>query len=295
MYKILLVISVVFMSLQIQAQELKCKVVVNADRIQDGNKSVFKTLEKSLQEFINQTRWTDKTYEKQERIDCSMVFTILKRQDVNDFSGTLQVQSSRPVYNSIYTTPVFNYQDKQVHFNYTEFEPLRFDKNNYQSELISLVSYYAYLIIGLDADTFSLNGGTDYYRTAQDIVNQIETPNGGWDAKTNQMNRYNMIKELLDNQNAAYRKTLYDYHIKGFDKMADNLREGKNAVFEAIKNLEKVYNNNMTSYVLRLFADAKADEIVSTFSAGPHMDTRKLVLTLNKIAPTMANKWSEIK
>ena len=294
MYRLLILISIVFASINFQAQELKCKVVVNSDRLQEGNKSIFKTLEKSLDEFINQTHWTDKTYQKQERIECTMILTVLEQKG-DELKGNIQVQSSRPVFNSIYTTPVFNYQDKNMRFNYVEFEPLRFDGNRYQSDLISLVSYYAYIILALDADTFKLNGGTEYYRMAENIVNQVENPDKGWEAKSNKMNRYNMIKELLDRRNSPYRNTLYNYHIKGLDVMADNKKVGKNAIYNAIENMKNVYDNNMTSYVLRMFADAKADEIVSIFSDGPHVDTRSLVLTLNKIAPTMANKWGEIK
>ena len=296
MLKLVLVASLLLFSIGVSAQELNCEVVVNADRLPDGNRQIFKTLETSLNEFINQTNWTDKTFKSQERIECSMIFTILK-EDGDAFQGTLQVQSSRPVYNSIYTTPLFNYQDNSSNFSYTEFEPLRFDKNTYQSDLVSLVSYYVYLILAIDSDSFKLNGGENYYKTCQRITNQVENPNSkkGWESDTSKMNRYNMLKEVLARGNKKYRKALYTYHLEGLDKMESNKKEAKNTVLDAIMSLKKVYSNNMTSFVLRMFMDAKADEIVDIFSDGPNVDTRELVSTLNKISATNATKWAKIK
>lgn len=296
MHKLIFVLSLLFLSISLNAQELNCKVIVNSDRLTDGNRQIFKTLESSLGEFINQTHWTDKTYEPQERIECSMIFTILKDEG-NAFQGNLQVQSTRPVYNSIYTTPLFNYQDNSSNFSYTEFEPLRFDENMYQSDLVSLVSYYVYLILAIDNDSFKLNGGDNYYKISQRIADQVENPNSkkGWESDTNKLNRYSLVREIQTRENKDYRKALYNYHLKGLDKMEANKKEGKNAVLEAVMSLKKVYSNNMTSYVLRVFMDAKADEIVQIFSDGPTVDTRELVSTLNRISATNANKWAKIK
>ncbi len=296
MHKLLFVLSLLFFSINFNAQELNCKVIVNADRLPDGSNQLFKTLESSLNEFVNQTRWTDKTYKTQERIECSMIFTILK--DEGDlFQGNIQVQSTRPVYNSIYTTPLFNYQDNSSNFSYTEFEPIRFDENMFQSDLVSLVSYYVYLILAIDSDSFELYGGDKYYETCQKIAGQVENPNSkkGWESDTNKINRFNLIREFQTRDNKEYRKALYDYHLVGLDKMEANKKEGKNAILDAVMSLKKVYSNNMTSYMLRVFMDAKADEIVQIFSDGPAIDTRELVSTLNKISATNAHKWAEIK
>jgi len=298
MYKhILFLFSLLFFSSYINAQELNCKVVVNADRLPDGSNQVYKTLEKSISEFINNTNWTDKDYKQHERIECSMILTILEQSGSDYFKGNIQVQSSRPVFNSIYTTPLFNYQDNSLNFSYTEFEPLRFDESQFQSDLVSILSYYVYLILAIDNDSFELNGGNDYYKSCQKITDQVENPNNktGWKSDTNKINRYNLLKEIQARANRPYRELLYYYHLQGLDRMESEKNEAKETIFNGIMSLQKIYNNNMTSYVFRIFSDAKADEIVKIFSDGPNTDTRSLVALLNKISPTNANKWADIK
>lgn len=294
---ILLLISLLILSLATNAQELNCNIVVNADRLPDGSNQVYKTLETSINEFVNKTQWTDKEYNQNERIECSMILTILEQTGNDFFSGNIQVQSTRPVYNSIYTTPLFNYQDNSLNFSYTEFEPLRYDENLYQSDLISLLSYYANLIIAIDSDSFAMNGGEDYYNTCQKIIDQVENPSNkiGWKSDTNKMNRYNLLKEIQARSNRPYRELLYYYHLQGLDRMVTEKKEAKETILNAIMSLQKIYSNDMTSYIFRIFADAKADEIVQMFSDGPSADIRNLVGLLNKISPTNANKWAEIK
>jgi len=295
MNKIYLIVSLLFLSISTYAQELKCNVVVNADRV-DGSKSVFKTLEKSISEFVNQTNWTNKEYKKEERIECSMVLTI-KKEDGKNYYGYIQIQSSRPVFNSIYTTPIFNHQDNNLNFSYIEFEPLRYNESVFQSDLVSIISFYANLILALDADSFEKYGGSPYYDKCQTIMSLVENQGDkpGWRADTNKVNRYKLIQELSDSSNQEYRKALYDYHIKGLDVMESNKKEGKNMIYDAIMGLNNIYRNNMTSYLLRVFMDAKADEIVQIFSDGPHVDNVNLVNMLNKISALNSNKWAEIK
>lgn len=297
MNKLIIIFSVFFLSISSNAQELNCSVIVNSDRLPDGSNQIFRTLEKSLDEFVNQTTWTDKTFKQQERIECSMILTILKQSGSNYFSGNIQVQSSRPVYNSIYTTPIFNYQDNDLNFSYTEFEPLRYDKSVFQSDIVSIISYYVYLILALDNDSFEMYGGTDYYEICERITDQVEDPNNkkGWKSDTNKLNRYNLLKEIQTRVNRNYRKVLYDYHLNGLDKMESNKKDAKTAILNAVLSMENIYENNMTSFMLRIFMDAKADEIVQIFSDGPNMDTRNLLNTLNKISPTNAEKWANIK
>lgn len=298
MYKqFLLLISLLVFSLATNAQELNCNIVVNADRLPDGSNQVYKTLETAINEFVNKTQWTDKEYNQNERIECSMILTILEQTGNDFFSGNIQVQSTRPVYNSIYTTPLFNYQDNSLNFSYTEFEPLRYDKNLYQSDLISVLSYYANLIIAIDSDSFAMNGGEDYYNTCQKIIDQVEDPSNkiGWKSDTNKMNRYNLLKEIQARSNRPYRELLYYYHLQGLDRMVTEKKEAKETILNAIMSLQKIYSSDMTSYIFRIFADAKADEIVKMFSDGPSADIRNLVDLLNKISPTNANKWAEIK
>lgn len=284
-------------SISFNAQELNCKVVVNADQVVGGNTQVFKTLENTLNEFVNQTKWTDKVFKTQERIECSMVLTIQSQTGNNTFSGSIQVQSSRPVYNSIYTTPVFNFRDENLIFKYTEFEPLLFDVNTYESELVSTISYYAYLILALDADTFKTYGGDEYYKSCQKITDQVENPNSkkGWQSNTNKINRYHLLNEIMAPANKQYRRTLYQYHINGLDRMSENKKSAKDKILSSLLDLNKINNNSLSSYIFRVFMDAKSDEIVQIFSDGPKVDTRDLISTLNKLSPTNAHKWEKIK
>ncbi len=295
--RIVLFLGFFLLSLFTNAQELNCKVVVNADKLSDGSNQIFKTLETAVTEFINETKWTDKTYRPSERIECSLILTILENASSDYYKGTIQVQSSRPVYGSIYTTPVLNYLDKNFNFSYTEFEPLRYDESLFQSDLISILSFYANFIIAVDNDSFQLNGGEDYYDVCQKIIDQVENGNNksGWRSDTNKINRYNLLKEIQARVNRPYRELLYYYHLQGLDRLTSQKKEAKETILNAIMSLQKVYSNDMTSYVFRIFADAKSDEIVQIFTDGPNSDTRDLVGLLNKISPTNANKWAEIK
>ena len=297
MYKIATILSLLFLTVSLNAQELNCKVIVNSDRLADGNKQIYKTLETSLNELVNKTFWTNKTFNKQERIGCSMILTILKDNGNNNFQGNIQIQSSRPVYNSIYTTPLFNFQDNNLNFSYTEFEPLRYSESSFESDLISTISYYAYLILAIDSDSFSMYGGDQYYNKCENIIAQVENSSvkPGWESDTNKINRYTLLNEIQARANKDYRRTLYNYHIKGLDLMEKDVKAAKNAILDAVMSLKNIYNNNMTSPVLRFFMDAKADEIVSIFSDGPNVDTRSLVDALNRMSAVNSTKWAEIK
>jgi len=297
MYKIVTILSLLFLTVNLNAQELNCKVIVNSDRLADGNKQIYKTLETSLNELVNKTFWTNKSYKKQERIECSMILTILKDNGNNNFQGNIQIQSMRPVYNSIYMTPLFNYQDNNLNFSYTEFEPLRYNESSFESDLISIVSYYAYLILAIDSDSFSMYGGDQYYNKCENIIAKVENSSikPGWESDTSKINRYTLLNEIQARGNKEYRKVLYNYHLDGLDLMEKDVKAGKNAILDAVMSLNNIYNDNMTSPVLRFFMDAKADEIVSIFSDGPNVDTRSLVDTLNRISATNATKWAEIK
>jgi hypothetical protein len=296
-----LINSIIFISIlslySVSAQELNCNVVVVADQLSDANQQVFKTLEKEIDEFINQTKWTDKTYQPHEKIECSILLTLTGQSGNSSFSGSIQVQSSRPVYNSVYNTPVLNYKDDDLTFSYTEFEPLQYDENTYQSELVSTLSFFAYLIIGMDADTFSVNGGDASFKICQKIVDQVENPNAkkAWKSNTNKFNRYRLLSSLTSSNLSKFRKGVYNYHRLGLDTMADNERSGKEMIAEVILELRKLASNQLSSQLLRVFMDAKGDEVVAIFTDGPQIETYEVIEALNKIAPTMANKWQEIK
>ncbi|MGV6844651.1 MAG: type IX secretion system protein PorD [Lutibacter sp.] len=283
-----------FISISIFSQELDCTVTVNSDKIPGSNKQRFETLQKELTEFINQKRWTNYSYKEQEKIKCNFTIT-LTQQSGNDFKGTLQVQSSRPVYNSVYLTPVFNFNDEKFSFQYTEFQPLRFNKTTFESNLVSTIAFYVYTIIGLDADTFKMYGGTNYLNSAQNVLVQAQQSGyKGWNRIDGNNTRYTLIDNLLSPTYNLFRQSLYQYHRKGLDEMVSDKKKAKSAIAGAIKKLKSIYNFRPNAFLLRIFMDAKADEIVNIYSGGPYFDTTTLKEDLNKISSLNSAKWNSI-
>ena len=295
MRRFLLILSVLTLSFSTQAQELNCTVVVDAEQTGQPNLQVFRTLQQELTDFINTTTWTNKVYKNQERIDCNMSI-IISDFESNSFTATIQIQAARPTFNSTYDTPIYNYNDRQFSFDYTEFQPLNFNLNTFNSNLISVIAYHVYTVIGLDADTFELNGGQEYFETAKQIVNTAASSNfSGWKPTDGTQTRYRYNEAVLSNVYQEFHTAMYDYHRKGLDVMSQNPKEGKQAIIGAIETLAKINNRRPNSFILRTFFDAKSDEIQSIFSGGPSVDIVDLVENLNKMAPTKRSNWSEIK
>jgi hypothetical protein len=285
----------VFFALSAQGQELNCTVKISYDRITDANPQVFKTLEKSLNDFVNNTRFTTKSFGRNERIESVMFFTI-SAYDSGAFTATLQVSASRPVYNSTYPSPIVNFNDKDVNFRYTEGENLIYNPNTFDSNLVSVVSFYANMIIGIDADTFAKNGGTDYYEVAQDISSVAQSGGyKGWSQQDGNQTRFALCNDITNNTFEPFREALYSYHIEGLDVMADDAKKGKEKAIAAIKKLNEVQKVRPNAYLTRTFFDAKADEIAAMFSGGPQANVGELVDLLNRISPNNSVKWNTIK
>ncbi|MBT0608598.1 type IX secretion system protein PorD [Aequorivita echinoideorum] len=277
------------------AQELNCSVTIDAEQTGQPNQQVFRTLQGQLTEFLNNTKWTSREYKNQERIDCNFTF-ILTQYDGTSFGGTLQIQSSRPVFDSTYDSPVYNYFDKQVNFTYKEFEPLNFNINTFQSNLISIIAFHVYTIIGLDADTYSSYGGEDYFQIAKQITNTAAGSNFvGWKPTDGNQSRYQYNDALLSNVYKEFHDAMYLYHREGMDQMASDPKIGKQGVADAINKLKSINDRRPNSYLLRTFFDAKVDEIQAIFSGGPQVEIAQLVENLNRMAPTKRSNWSEIK
>lgn len=289
-----IVFLLLFIAGSIQAQELNCKVSINFDRITNANPQIFKTLERSLTDFINKTRWTNQTFKDNEKIECSMLIN-LSGYNSDQFSGTIQVQSSRPIFNSSYTSPVFNYNDKDFNFRYLEFETLFFNPNSYDSNLVSVIAFYSYMMMGLDADTFTLKGGDQYYELAQNVAILAQQGGSkGWNQSDGNQSRYFLINDIRSNTFSAYREALFQYH-SGMDVMADNQKQAKEQVKTSINTLSTIYNSRPNAFLTRIFFDAKSDELVSIFSGGPSIAVADLVENLNKISPLNSSKWGNIR
>ena len=278
-----------------QAQELNCTVTVNTQKLSNANQQVFKTLETSLGEFVNQTHWTSKTFKQNEKIDCSMYITITSNSS-DQFVATIQVQSSRLIYNSSYSSPILNYNDKDFSFSYTGFESLNLNPNSFDSNLVSVISFYSYIILGMDADSFVPLSGDSYFETAQNIANLAQQSGyKGWNQADGNQNRYYLINDLMSPAYGEFRQTVFNYH-SGLDLMNQDLKAAKEKIKDALLvNLGKLNSSKPNAFLTRVFFDAKSDEIVSIFSGGPNISISDLIDSLNKISPLNSSKWAQIK
>lgn len=295
MYKYITALAL-FLCLNMHAQELNCTVNINFDRITDANPQIFKSLQKAAQDFMNNTRFTSRNMSQAERIECS-VFINLTSYKNNAFSALMQVNSLRPVFNSSYTSQLINFNDKDITFNYNEGENLIYNPSTFDSNLVSILAFYANVIIGIDADSFAEKAGTDYLEAARGLANVAQSAGyKGWSQQEgNNQNRFFLINDMLSNVYEPYRLAMYEYHRKGLDIMADDVKGGKEIIMESIEKLAEISKTRPNAFITRIFFDAKSDEIATIFSGGPKVDVTKLVETVNRISPTNAVKWNRIK
>ncbi|EPR70631.1 hypothetical protein ADIWIN_3492 [Winogradskyella psychrotolerans RS-3] len=259
------------------------------------NDVLFKTLGNQLTEFVNNTKWTKKTFGQQERINCSMVINVTEQSN-NLFSASIQVSSSRPIFNSTYSSPVYNYNDRNFNFEYLEFQNLVFNESQFESNLISVLSFHVYMILGIDADTFELNGGNEYFSQAQTIASYSQQLNGqGWKLEDGLQSRFALIDNLMSPSFKNMRLAMYKYHIEGLDIMSEGAKEGKSQIISVLDALQKVHRARPNSFLMRVFFDAKADEIMDILSGGPSVNITDAMDILNRIAPMHSQKWRNIK
>ena len=276
--------------------ELNARVTINSDKVQGSDKQVFTTLQEALMEFINNRRWTDATFGINERIDCSFTIIISEQTD-NSFTGEIQVQASRPVYNSSYTTNLFNFRDTELNFEYTQFEPLEYTENTLNSNLTATIVYYIYIILGLDFDSFSPLGGRVYFDQAQQIVNLAQSQGSwnGWRAFEKDDNRHGLITALTDNASETFRNFWYTYHRKGLDEMAGNPDRGRTTIIEALPALQEVKSVRPTSVLLRLFSDSKLDELVLIYSKATTQEKQAGYKLLFELYPTAGSRLESLQ
>lgn len=292
----IVVIFAFFSFIMSSAQELNCTVTINAVKVGTvSNRQVFKTLERSLTDFVNKTNFTGKEVATNEKINCSMFIDILTAT-TDSFTASLQVQSSRPIYNSTYTSPVLNFNDKDFAFSYTEFQNLNYNPAAFDSNLVSVVSFYCALIIGMDADTFANNGGADGLALAQDIANIAQSSGYvGWNPSSGNSNRHFLINDMLSNTFSPFRQAMYQYHYEALDTMATDLKSAKEKIKTAVATLSQIQKVRPNAFLTRTFFDAKSDELVAIFSGGPSISITDLVDNLNQVSPTNSSKWTGIK
>jgi hypothetical protein len=295
MYKKIVLLFILITSQFINAQELNCTININAEQTGQPNNQIFRTLETQLTEFINTTIWTDKNYNNQEKIDCNMSI-IINSFDSNIFNATIQIQASRPIYLSSYSSPIYNFNDKQFNFSYVEFQPLIFNINSFDSNLVSVIAFHVYTIIGLDSDTFEINGGESYFSIAKQIVNTAATGGyKGWKSTDGKQSRYSFNDALISQVYKEFHTVMYNYHRLGMDKMHNSPKFAKTTISAAINTLKGINDRRPNSFLLRTFFDAKSDELQRIFSDGPAINITTLINNLNRIAPTKRSSWSKIR
>ena len=277
------------------AQELNCTVEVNADQIENSSKEVFETLEQAIAEYVNTNKWTNAQFMAHERIECRMYFTI-KSYDGDKMTGDLQVQSMRPVYNSSYTTTVLNFKDSNVEFSYVENEPLVYSEMSMESNLTAIINFYCFMIIAMDFDTFSPDGGTPYYELAANVVRLAQSSGEtGWKAFEDNKNRSAVLSAYTDNATHGIRTILYNYHRLGLDQMAVSVDKGRASVTACIEELKKVYDAAPMSVCLSIFRDAKLDELVNIYSEAGTTEKTKVYELLYPLYPTEGTRLDKIK
>ena len=295
MHKIIFSFLLILSLIKTYGQELNAQFVVNADLVNQTNQQIFETLEGSLNEFINSQSWSTQDFFPQEKITCSFVLN-LSSYNASKFEGTLQIQSQRTIFDSNYDSPVINFLDKDISFTYQEFQPLFYSPASYESNLVSLISFYVYIIMGINADSLQFKGGDSYFEQAQRIVN-LSQQSGvmGWKQNDSNRNRFWLSDTMRSNTFREYREALYTYHRKGLDLMTENPMEAKNNIINALLPLENLYDRRPNAMLLQMFFDAKADEIVNLFSDGPEVDFDRASKMLKKIAPFYQPQWKQIK
>lgn len=293
---VLFAVIALFSLTYVQAQELRCNVSVVAPSVQGTNRKVFESLQTALNEFMNNQRWTDKVYSAEERIECNFMLNIKEMISIDEFKGTLQVQARRPVYNASYNTVLFNFQDQNLHFKYVEFEPLVFNPSNFDSNLIGMMAFYAYIVIGLDEDSFAQMGGTSSFQKAEQIVNRAQNAReSGWKSFENQRNRYWLVENMLDEYHKPLRECMYRYHRLGLDRLAEKIETGRDETAKALELLRKVHRQKPGAFLLQVFFNAKADEVVNLFSESFGVEKSNIYNLLTEIDPSNLDKYKTLK
>jgi hypothetical protein len=278
------------------AQELRCNISVNSSKVTGANRELFQSMQMDLYEFMNNRKWTKHNYRNDERIECSMNIQINRQISSDEYDATIMVQSSRPVFNTSYRTTMLNVKDESFRFRYKEFQPLEFVENNNKENLTSVLAYYAYVVIGYDYDSFSPEGGSEYFEKAKSIVNNSQNATEkGWKAFESDYNRYWLVENMLNKNYAPYRQCLYRFHRKGLDAMAESPEAGRTEIADSLRDLQRVFRAKARLYITNVFLDAKREELINIFSQSYPDELNRVVVLLSEIDPSNAERYQKLK
>ncbi len=287
--------AVSFFSGSASAQEFRANVEVNSQKVEGTNKSVYETLQEAMNTYMNETKFSDATFGPQERIECRIFFTV-SEYDGERMKGDLQLQLSRPVYNSTYTTTLFNFRDTKVEFDYREGDPLNYNRTMAENNLTAILDFYAYLFLGIDFDSFSPRGGEAFYEQAQTIVQQQQSSGEvGWRTFEDTKNRAAVLGSYTDGNTSGIRDLLYKYHRRGLDEMVTSPDKGRASITESLQEIKKIGSNAPMSVALSIFRDAKMDELVNVYSKAPDNERTSVYDILQPIYPTESTRLEKIR
>ena len=290
-----LLIFIFLLSVSSIAQELRCNVTVSSQRIQGANKNLFRTMQSDLYEFMNNRKWTEHVYSYDEKIKCNILIRLDEQISVDEFRGSIQVQLTRPVYNSSYETTILNIKDNDFQCKYVEFQSLEFNETSNRDNLTNIMAYYAYVILGFDYDTYSPEGGTPFYLKAQAIVNNSQNAREkGWKSFQSERNRYWLVENILNKSYSSYRSCMYSYHRQGLDIMSDRTEEGRANIANSLRDIQKVFRRKPSTYILQMFFDAKSDELVKIFSKSFPDERNRVLAILTEVDPSNGSKYEKI-
>ncbi len=277
------------------AQELRCNISISAQKIQGANRTMFETMQSDLYEFMNNRKWTDQKFAMDERIECNFFINLDEQISSDEFKGTIQVQARRPVFNSSYETILLNIKDNDFHAKYIEYQTLEFNETSNKDNLTNILAFYAYVVLGMDYDSFSPEGGSEFFQKAQTIVNNSQNAREkGWKAYESERNRYWLVENILNKSYSGFRSCTYQYHRQGLDLMADKAPEGRAAIAESLKSIQKVFRSRPSLYILQVFFDAKSDELVNIFSKSFPDERNRVTVILNECDPSNGSKYEKI-
>lgn len=279
----------------LQGQELNCNVTVHDKQVQSTNKHVFDNMREGIMEFMKNKSWTTDKFLAEERIESNYYFTINQVVTADVYEADIQISSVRPVYGTNYNSPMLNIKDAGFKFEYVEFQTIEFTEGSFSSELSSLLAYYAYIILGLDYDSYSKMGGTKYYQKAQEIVNQAQgRSSSGWDGSNmDKDNKYWLVNQLLDPTFKPLREAIYDYHRLGMDKLATEPDEARQKITEALLSLKKVHRDEPSSFLMQIFLTAKRDEIIKIYSKATQSEKDEILALMKEIDGSNYSKYSD--
>lgn len=280
----------------VHSQEMNMRLTINADRIQGTDNTVYTTLQDNLSQMVNGRKWTDLTFQPNEKIDCSMLITInSEEQDV--YNAEIQITVNRPVYNSSYTTPLFNYRDTEFEFNYIAGQNLEFSENNVDNNLTAVIAYYVYIILGLDFDSFSLNGGKPFFEKAMSIANSAQSLSStkGWNPFGNDHNRYALALAFTEESSSVFHPMWYNYHRKGLDEMVANPTRGRVEIEKTIPDLQKIRQSRPASPLLSFWSDTKLDEVINIYTKASREEKQQTAQILETLFPTKRHIISNIR